>query len=270
MDEAGSAAPQQGEADRLSAGDRLRAAREGQGLSLKDVATKTLQSPELLEALETMQTSALTPKVVRLYARTYARTLGLPEAEIADGFAPPLEQPATETSLGTPIPPVHRRGVSALVPLAGGGAALALVIWVALILPGPRTTGVQAPVASKVRTLPIRSDIPMNGTAVSGPELGIHALRPAMIEVRASDGTVFRNRRMMAGEVYYPRLGSGWTITVQDAGAFEWRLDDLAVGVLGDSGLPAYGVSVDEALHQSLQSLSDAMAETGETRQTRR
>jgi hypothetical protein len=75
---------------------------------------------------------------------------------------------------------------------------------------------------------------------------------------------------MMAGEVYYPRLGSGWTITVQDAGVFEWRLDDLAVGVLGDSGLPAYGVSVDEALHQSLQSLSDAMAETGETRQTRR
>ena len=55
MDEAGSAAPQQGEADRLSAGDQLRAAREGQGLSLKDVAAKTLQSPELLEALETMQ-----------------------------------------------------------------------------------------------------------------------------------------------------------------------------------------------------------------------
>jgi transcriptional regulator with XRE-family HTH domain len=269
MDEGHPAAHTPEEAEQ-TAGERLKAARERQGLSLKQVAQQTLQSSDLLHTLESMQTSALAPTVLRMHVRTYARALGLPEDELADGFAGPVFQQPPEAPLGPRFSSLHHPAPSQLLPLAGGAVALILIGLAVLALPGRGSHDVHAPVSSKVENAVAQTSTLFSETGLKGPELAIHAVRPALIEVRASDGTVFRNRRMSAGEIYYPRLGSGWTVTVQDAGAFEWRLDDLRVDSFGEAGVPAYGVSVDEALRRGIETVSDAMAESGEGRQRSR
>mgnify|MGYP000144221309 CR=1 FL=1 len=97
--------------------------------------------------------------------------------------------------------------------------------------------------------------------AETGEEFGIVANKRAWIEVRGSDGTVFRNREMSPGEVYFPRTGAGWTITVRDGGAFEWQLGDLTAAAVGEPGQALYSISVDGALGAAVDARSAAMAE---------
>lgn len=67
-----------------SPGAKLRVAREAQGLSMQDVATRTRIAQRQLEAIERDDYSALPgiPYAVG-FARAYARTVGLDEVEIA-------------------------------------------------------------------------------------------------------------------------------------------------------------------------------------------
>ena len=53
----------------LSAGERMRAAREDKGLSLKQVAGETRQSQDTLASLESMQTSHIPATILRMQAR---------------------------------------------------------------------------------------------------------------------------------------------------------------------------------------------------------
>ncbi|MEL6860971.1 MAG: hypothetical protein AAGL11_03970, partial [Pseudomonadota bacterium] len=58
-----------------------------------------------------------------------------------------------------------------------------------------------------------------------------------------------------------PRLGAGWTITVRDAGAFEWRLGDDVVALVGDDEQALYSLSVDNVLQETLDAQRAALAE---------
>lgn len=76
--------PTQGELGILRAGDRLRMAREGAGLSLADIATRTRITLRHLEAVEKSDFAALPGRTyVTGFARAYARAVDLPEPEIA-------------------------------------------------------------------------------------------------------------------------------------------------------------------------------------------
>ncbi len=52
----------------MTSGERLRAARVGRDLSLKDVAASTHQSLDTLAALETMETDHISPTILRMQA----------------------------------------------------------------------------------------------------------------------------------------------------------------------------------------------------------
>lgn len=95
--------PQSGAIDAPAAqlttpGAKLRAAREGQGLSLPDVATRTRIAQRQLEAIERDDYAALPgiPYAVG-FARAYARAIGLDEVAIAAD----VRRAVNESDLGT-------------------------------------------------------------------------------------------------------------------------------------------------------------------------
>ena len=258
-------APQKVEAENdaiaMTAGARLLEARQARQLNLRDVAEKTRQSKETLQALETMETAHMPPSLVRLQARNYARFLGLPEDEIASGFqgAQETANPMTEAVRAKAAP------VPAQAVLYGAGAIVigAAIVGGAILVSQPTVPETNDPLAISARLAPAFADTGEIDSLVRevGEEFGIIATRPAWIEVRGSDGTVFRNREMHVGETYYPRVGAGWTITVRDAGAFQWYLGDTAGAMLGESDQALYSVSVDEALASTVEARSSALAQ---------
>ena len=73
------------ETDVPSAGERLRAAREEKGLSLEDIAAQTRIPRRHLESIETADWEKLpAPTYTIGFARSYASSVGLDRAEIAD------------------------------------------------------------------------------------------------------------------------------------------------------------------------------------------
>ncbi len=250
------------EETQLTIGERLRAAREGRDLSLKDVAATTHQSIDVLAAMEAMQTDHMSPTILRLQAGSYADFLGLPSAEIVAGFSvsrgatvtanmPGEKLRATQVETRRKLWPI---GLAAAVIVAAGVA-----FWMFQTPASPRT---EAPTATRVIIPPTPSrSAPKPTRLIAAPEISIRANSSAWIEVRGSDGTIFRNRKMSKGEVYYPRMNAAWTVTVRDAGAFEWWLGSHLVGPLGETGVPIYSVSVDNATTLGQEQLSTALAD---------
>lgn len=245
-----------------SVGDQLREAREARGMSLREIATSTRQSLDLLKSLEAMETSHISPTILRMQAKSYASFLGLPGDAIAAGYSETRSTPEPEKM---PNMPGEQRsfGVGRLLVPAGALCIAALLGGAVFVSFQDRAGSTfEAPIASKLSTSgTVRAEASMLNQTVQSPELAIHALRPAWIEVRGSDGTIFRNRKMAAGEIYYPRMGAGWTITVQDAGAFFWTLDEHAIGAVGEDDEMLYSQSVDAATQEGLAQLSKALAE---------
>lgn len=245
----------------LTAGARLLEARQARQLNLRDVAEKTRQSKETLQALENMETAHMPPSLVRLQARNYARFLGLPEDEIASGFQSVQDDVQMQSS---PI-----RATAPAIPLQaivyGVGAVIigAAIVSAAILVAQPKPAETNDPLAISARLAPAYADMAELDNLASevGEEFGIIATQRAWVEVRASDGTVFRNREMEIGETYFPRMGAGWTITVRDAGAFRWQLGDTAGASLGESGQALYSVSVDDALASTIDARSSALAQ---------
>ena len=245
----------------MTAGDRLMHARQLRQLELRDVAEKTRQSQDTLAALEKMETAHIAPSILRLQAKSYARFLGLPENEIASAFS------EVRGSINTKAMPVEvtQSSSSHNRVLLGAGALLLVltVIGGVSVLLQPSAPEAADPLAISARLAPAFSDVSEVGNfdVARAESFSIRANKRAWIEVRGSDGTVFRNRDMNAGETYYPRTGAGWTITVRDGAAFEWRLGDQAVEPIGEAEQALYSVSVDIALETARLARSAAMAE---------
>lgn len=248
----------------VTAGMRLLEARQAKQLNLRDVAEETRQSQDTLAALESMETSHIPASILRLQAKNYARFLGLPEEEIASEYAERIGRVAAEA-----MPAQSSDKKISLQTLMYGGAALvitaALIGGLSLLMQpsASGSTGDTDTLAISARLAPAYANIAevSDLAAEIGEEFGIVANKRAWIEVRGSDGTVFRNREMSPGETYFPRTGAGWTITVRDGGAFEWQLGDLKAAAVGEPGQALYSISVDGALGAAVDARSAAMAE---------
>ena len=226
--------------------------------------------------------------------KTYAELLGLPADNYAKEYIDAIEgktrvKPITRIIEDQPAPsaiPLHRYGkprqkqqIRVTTSMIGGGLAAAfatgIIVW------GLTGTTPPAPTVSK-SVLAITS--PQNGgdqsllaevgiaeaATAQNIELSIVALRSEWIEVRGADGTIFRSRRMAAGEAYFPRLGHGWTVTTRDGSAFEWRVEELAIGKLSEEPAEVFAVSVDQAAVQAAEILTPpAVAGTNETQSVR-
>ena len=244
-----------------SVGVILRQAREEKQLELRDVARTTRQSQETLASLEAEDTDHIPASILRLQARNYARFLGLPEDDIVAAFA----EDRGVTNVASMR--VQRDGFKFPVRsvLIGGGAfaAIGVIVGAVSLLTSPSDSPSEDPLAISARLAPA-FDRDAGSTVLSSDvreEFSIRAIESAWIEVRGSDGTVFRSRDMRAGETYFPRAGAGWTITVRDAGAFQWRLGNRSAGPVGEPEQALFSVSVDAAHDAAIDAQNTALAE---------
>jgi len=164
------------------AGARLRAAREASGLSVADVATRLHLDLQIVEALETGDDSRLPAAIfVRGYLRSYARLVGVPEAEVLDSApAVSVAEPRIAPALARPrrrrLPALPWRGLGLLVLVVALG-----VLAYALLPPlierlthrEAATDDVAAPDANALalpaEPLPVPAAVPEPSAEVSAP-----------------------------------------------------------------------------------------------------
>jgi len=213
-------------------GDKLRAAREAQGLDLPEIASRTRIPQRHLEAIEKGNYAGLPSITYALgFAKAYARAVGADEVAIARDLRTELHRnperaapiPAYETSDPARVPP---RG------LAIFGALLALVLIVGAILyygtdlfrgsaPAPETLATEEPVANT-------ADNGMAGNVVAtvpvaaGGQVSLIALDTVWIRVTDAKGTRLVEKELAPGERYdvpadadHPRIRTGGPEKIQ-------------------------------------------------------
>lgn len=212
-------------------GEKLRAAREAQGLDLPEIASRTRIPQRHLEAIEKGNYAGLPSITYALgFAKAYARAVGADEVAIARDLRSELHRnperaapvPAYETSDPARVPP---RG------LAIFGVLLALVLVVGGVLyygtdlfrgsaPAPETLATEEPVANTAD----------NGTMANasiaipaaGGQVSLIALDTVWIRVTDAKGTKLVERELAPGERYdvpadadHPRIRTGGPEKIQ-------------------------------------------------------
>jgi cytoskeleton protein RodZ len=183
-------------------GEKLRAAREAQGIDLSDIAARTRIPQRHLEAIEKSNYSSLPSITYALgFAKAYARAVGTDEVEIARALRFELDTkfervqptPPYEMSDPTRTPP---RGlmwiglVIAALLLAGAG------IWYGTDLlrgtaPPPETL-----------ELPEETPTPDAADAAAAGQVRLTALDTVWVHVTDASGKTLYGREMKAGESY--------------------------------------------------------------------
>lgn len=169
--------PEQGELEILRAGDRLRMARESAGLTLADIALRTRITQRHLDAIERSDFDLLPGRTyLSGFARSYARAVDLPEAEIARAIRAELDagamRPREVYEAYEPADParVPSRRVAWTVLGAIAILAAAYAIWRTLALDGGSVTEAQeekaiaAPEMKQAATA--AATVPGNGSVV--------------------------------------------------------------------------------------------------------
>lgn len=188
-------------------GDKLRSAREAQGVDLSEVAARTRIPQRHLEAIERSSYSALPSITYAIgFAKSYARAVGADEVAIARELRGELEHvghdrptvvPAYEMSDPTRTPP---RGlvwvglIVALLVLAGAG------IWYGTDLfrggaPSVETLITEETPAATPTAAP-------TGVAETGGQVSLIALGPVWLRINDGSGNRLFEKELAQGERY--------------------------------------------------------------------
>jgi hypothetical protein len=237
------------DAPHLRIGAAMHAAREILGYSLDQVSKETRVHLSHLRAIEEMTPNLLgAPVYAKGYIKAYARFLGMDEQTTLDRYLSecailkdPEKQdiapPATSKSRKLPVA-APMLGIL-IVALIGGGAFVLL------------SSGDKQPAGEGAPAIAAASPSAATGPAAAvGQRLRLVALRSGSVEVRSAKGDKYVHRDFVAGESYSVRVGAGWTVSVNDGSAFEWRLGEQSLGPLAAAG-PVYSQSVDLAAQRT-------------------
>lgn len=234
-----------------TAGEALRRRRQAMGLSYDEVFKATGIRAEYLEALEVMNFKAIPGAgYVPGFLRTYARVLKLDETSVLERFRAEstvlAEAPHAISAKQTAKPLGARMAPHAALLVILLGAGLWFGVRAIMHPPAaPRTADTEW--------------ADLNRPGVSAPlnriesEVAVRALREARLEARGADGTIYLDRRLRQGEVYYPHAGEGWTLYVDanEGDAFEVYVDGRPLGLLAQPGVDLQGWRIDEAVAQA-------------------
>lgn len=232
-------------------GTIIRAARENAGYSLEQVSKETRVHLSHLRAIEDMTPNLLgAPVYAKGYIKSYARFLGMDEqitldrylaecAILKDPEKPEIAPPASSKARKLPVA-VPMLGIL-IVGLIGAAGVFFLAN-------GDKTPAAVDPAV----TAAAAADAAVADAAVAvSQRLRIVALRPGSVEVRSAKGDKYVHRDFVAGESYPVRVGAGWTVSVNDGSAFEWRLGDQSLGLVQPEGGQVYSQSIDLAAQRA-------------------
>lgn len=261
------------EMETVRIGDTLRKAREARGLTLGDVSRDLLVREDYLRAIEDMYANGVPKGYLSGILRTYAGLLGLPAEQTVKTFSEQcgaISQTSQEPAKVAPIAaPSQGRKVLAMAAGAlalvcvGGVTMMALshdeTVAAPIIEAGSAVNGARESLFAVATADELSAQLPLTLTANTA----------AWLEVRGADGTIFRSRKMAEGEVYHPRIGAGWTVTVRDGSAFSWHVGDIEIGPLAASPSPVFAMSVDAVAVEAQAITAPALAAVGESTPSR-
>jgi cytoskeletal protein RodZ len=241
----------------------LRAAREARGISLEEIAQKTMINIEVLRALEAGNTSNLPAPYVRAFLREYAERIGLdPDALVQryaspDGSPPPSAAPPQEEPPPEPPPPrqekapwwKHRTLRAALITLA----AILVVVIISYL------DNISTP--PRVKEIPFSTSVRENERRLT-PVDSVSAERPVMAE-SPKDSLILRALTLDSVWVqivvdglppvdylFPPNASKQWkakdrfALTLGNAGGIRFRLNTRDLGVLGKPGSVVRNVEI--------------------------
>lgn len=241
----------------------LKRAREQRKMSLTDIADATLINIRFLEALERGETSILPETYVRAFIREYAATVGLDPAETIRRFdaarAPetpaahltPPHLPQSPESGGTPPWKILLQSPRAvrIAGAAAGVVAIALLAW-SLQGTGGGNDVKEIPFQTVMREheqlfTPAPAD-PSPGLPVDSLTLRASVIDTVWMTVTV-DSTAPREYLFRPGARALWKARHRFTLTLGNAGAMQFTLNDRSIGVLGKRGAVVRNVSLSRA-----------------------
>lgn len=246
-------------------GDRLRQAREAQGLDLGEVAQRTRVPQRHLEAIERGDYNALPATTYAMgFAKAYARTVGVDTAELGRDLRGELSQ-----TYSRPVREIYEASDPRRMPGPGvvvGGVVVAVLLLIAVgIFYGTdlfRTS--DAPPAPVVaQTEPTPKPVTTPAPAAGGGQVTLTATDEVWVRVYDTAGTTLLMKTMQAGEQYdVPPTASGPMINTGRADQLEVRVNGSVVPPLGDGRLSIQNVGISAEALQARGASSTTPAPT--------
>ena len=243
-------APDQASLFPKSAGDKLREAREAQGLTLADVANRTRIPTRHLEAIELGEYNSMpSPTYAIGFAKAYARVVGLDEKaiglEVRNNPQLPLP-PVTAYELYQPgdAKRLPSRGLALAAGAIGVLVVIAVVLWYGTSLfRGSDTPRVVTPPENTIAAAPNPTPTP-----VSGGQVSLTATGSVWLKVYDATGKTLFEKTMTPGERYdVPADADNPMINVGRADQVQVAVNGSAVAPLGDGRLAITGVPISAA-----------------------
>ncbi len=234
-------------------GDRLRKAREAQGLSIAEVGSRTRVPLRHLEAIEATDFGQLpSPTYAVGFARAYARAVGLDDAAVAHDVRSELSQVPRapeyepyETADPTRVP---SRGIAIL----GLGLAIAVLVLAGLYyatdLFRPSIGGTTVAGAPPTATAPVAAAPEPSPTPVTGPVTLTAGANEVWLRVYDAANTTLYLGTLKPGESFeVPANATGPKINVGRPDQLQVAVGGNAIPPLGDGSRPIKDVPVDAA-----------------------
>lgn len=238
--------------------EKLRFARESQGLTLDDISNATRIQTNLLRAIDEGNFSILPPAYIRAFLRSYARQVGLDETDvlaeydavIAQDSKPPTDH--SKEASRTPSRPandkrVRQKNVLAVITFA---LVVALVGSLVFLRSGGNGEDVdEIPFQEVVRqqdTSPVKKTSPGPASTAS-PQEGGAPHDSLLLRVMTFDSVWIRiviDDTLKREYLAPPRWSAKWkarekfVVSVGNASALSFTLNNVALGSLGAPGKP--------------------------------
>lgn len=235
-------------------GQRLRAAREAQGLSAADIAARTRVTQRFLEAIEDGQLEALpSPTYASGFARAYARAVGMDQAEVGREIRAELATAAVG-------PRVHHfdeiadpaRGPSRAVVIVASGLAVAVLVLAALWFSTGMFRGTGA--ARDAQAPSVAVAVPAAATSAPAPrpspadKVVLTATDEVWLRVYDAANETLYIGTLTAGQAFaVPPGADAPKINVGRPDKLRVTVDGAAVLPLGDGSRPIKDVAVSAA-----------------------
>lgn len=237
------------------AGERLRAAREAQGLSLADVAARTRVPIRHLEAIESADYSGMpTPTYAVGFAKAYARAVGEDEVGIARDVRAHTASISAERQEYQPyelddpkrLPP---RGLAIVAGLVGVVVLIVALVWLGSnLFTGGASTDVGNGIAAESNPAPAATPLVTQPVPAPAGQVTLTALDRVWVRVHDGAGKTLFQNTMNPGDIFtVPAAADHPQLTVGRPDQLRVSLNGTALAPLGTGARPLKDVPIDPA-----------------------